>query len=346
MSESDKFYKELDKFIGQVQKHIKIISSISPINFLEEKDKFFVSNFNYNPQFKYKKAEIPDFEFEKYLKMSEEFNSIDPVGSLYLDKILQQKNQLKLLKNIGSSKFSDYSTLIFPFDNKALTSAEKEINKPKQTNISTKIILNAEEIYYKLKKELEIRRLSTQVIISQKDHLNRMYVDYVDNKIIIPSNIKKTEEQLTGTIAHEIDVHLTRAENGIKQKAKIFYYGTAGYLPDEEGLAIHETLKVKNNKSIRRYALLYLAISKSCDLSFEELFQFLWNKTKKKNFSFNMTYRVKRGLSDTSKPGGFTKDQYFAWYLSLKDKLEKKPYLYYNAFLAKATLEEINEFLH
>lgn len=114
-------------------------------------------------------------------------------------------------------------------------------------------------------------------------------------------------QAIDATLAHEVDVHVMRYIHGKASGRKILRKGTAGYLPTEEGLAIHAATRVH-----RQYDPQYVNIamyqkyvlSAQGRMSFEHMYDFLrgWKFNRGKNMSqlFRAILRQKKGIKDTS----------------------------------------------
>lgn len=122
---------------------------------------------------------------------------------------------------------------------------------------------------------------------------------------------------LQGTLHHEIGTHYLRSRNDRFQPWARELHGRKRYQledknPTEEGLASLNTVLERKGHSLWRQALLYYAVWKAVRLSFHELFddlaQFLGDAEAER---WDYCMRVKRGLLDTSQPGGFVKDQMY-----------------------------------
>lgn len=143
--------------------------------------------------------------------------------------------------------------------------------------------------------------------------------------LYINKNRKFSDDDLKRLIVHEIGTHIARAENGKKQKYAIFSYGLPNYLETEEGLAVYNE-KINNlltNTNLKHYAgrviAVDLALENSFSITYNELLQYF-----NKEFAWNLALRAKRGLIDTGKKGGFTKDYvYLKGYYMIKDFVEK-----------------------
>ena len=116
--------------------------------------------------------------------------------------------------------------------------------------------------------------------------------------------------ELRRLIVHEIGTHVFRSANSHLQSPRILAHGLAGYLSTEEGLAVwHEReFGVTSVEVLRRYALRYVACQSALMGDFCTVVDELVPYTTPAE-AFEIAVRVKRGLVDTSVPGGFLKDQ-------------------------------------
>ena len=126
-------------------------------------------------------------------------------------------------------------------------------------------------------------------------------------------------------IAHEIEGHVYRYENGLLQPYSVFSRGLSKEsLETDEGLAIVVEQKEKLNadNQLREYAGRVLAVDIASKKNFYETFKSLVNHFSKED-AFTITLRVKRGLHKQSEPGAFTKDAlYLKGFLAVSKFLE------------------------
>ncbi len=322
--------KKIDDTIYKISNLTGIRNKLRPTNLIVQKKKFFKYNkIAYNPQFTYKPIIInTDNILEKINNLRPNTNSF--IGQLFMDKITEVRKKALLMESIGNDE-------IFPQRSEALFGAPNE----EIFNQALEIIKNIPPIPLKTKKEKILKQNEVKEIIKQK--LDELKLDNVKitfkttgptkasvkksgKEIIINKNYKFTKRSLLGTIAHEIEVHLVRAYFGAKKEYKIFSYGTAKYIEIEEGLAIYNKAKVlESSQPIRNSAIMYVASFLGHKTSFFNTFKYLVNLKITETNAFRYTYRVKRGLSDTSNPGAYLKDSlYFTGYLKVKDMTTKQ----------------------
>jgi hypothetical protein len=110
-------------------------------------------------------------------------------------------------------------------------------------------------------------------------------------------------------IAHEIETHILTAENGKRQPYRIFQNGTANYLETQEGLAIYNQELALHIYPHSYFSAINLITAKICsENGFIDAINKLEQLGISKQKAFSMVLRCKRGMGDTSKPGGVYKE--------------------------------------
>jgi len=174
--------------------------------------------------------------------------------------------------------------------------------------------MTQEEVTKKVKFFLKMHGLEDRFeVVWSSSFIPRTAINADTIKLKLPVRFRK--EDLLGMLYHEIGTHAIRRVNYEQQpwyrrKKK---YGFASYLKTEEGLAILHSLIPHTFKLAYIPAIRYLATNFSQSHSFSETFRFLNKYIEDFERCWTATFRQKRGLEDTSRPGGFTKDLvYFA----------------------------------
>ena len=128
--------------------------------------------------------------------------------------------------------------------------------------------------------------------------------------IFLRSGASFSRERLQSLIAHEIETHVLTSENGSKQSYELFERGCAGYLETQEGLAIYNQNSVLSVENEKRYwpAASTLAVRYGDDHSFAKLRAYIRRLGFDDVRALRTCFKVKRGMTDTSKPGAFTKE--------------------------------------
>ena len=134
-----------------------------------------------------------------------------------------------------------------------------------------------------------------------------------------------TTTELHALEAHEIDVHVARAEAGSRQPLAIFAHGLPGSLPTEEGLALHaeaEVVGLPSGALARLESMAAMAL-RAQDMGLTELVREAAPRVGAAT-ALGMALRVKRGLSNMEQPGAYTKDRvYWLGVLRVADYLRR-----------------------
>jgi hypothetical protein len=162
--------------------------------------------------------------------------------------------------------------------------------------------------------------------------------------IILREPVVYREKSLKGMLHHEIGTHALRGINYEKQKwhKKSEEYGFQDYLRTEEGLATLHALQSHTLKSTYIAASRYLAAYYAQSHSFGEVWELMKPFFATKESLWTTVFRQKRGLTDTSQPGGFTKDiVYFEGAISVYNWVQKNNFDCTLLYYGKLALEDI-----
>jgi alpha-L-glutamate ligase-like protein len=312
-SEPKSKIKEMDEILHRIVKKISVVKMLRPINLTEEKNKFFESKYSYNPQFEYKPLR---FDTDNLLS---ELNNLNPpktpIGKLYKEKIAEIRKMIFLIESIGQGNdtFTRRSISLFGFPSKKILKIARKIT----ANFVLKKVRNPakpidpEIVKARIEKIYNYYNIPVKISFSTKH--NKASIGKISGKMYINPNFKWTKQSVDTLIAHEIETHLLKRMNGLEQKYGIFADGTAGYIRTEEGIATIMKRISMQSKIMRISAIKTLAMSYALKHDFVATFTYInkfFNNTKK---SWNLTYRLKRGIANTSEIGVCTKDQYFGW---------------------------------
>ncbi|MBD3250600.1 MAG: DUF1704 domain-containing protein [Candidatus Pacebacteria bacterium] len=281
---------------------MSLVRDLTPINLAEEKKKFFESNFTYNPQFKYQ-ALVTKKKLLHYGQPKPEYLEIAQ----------------KLLKKA--------------FDNRT----EQEIRELEGPRLNQKQVI---KLYNQFVKQNQIQE---EVELSLSDqYLGKASFYKGTFKLKLP--IWHRHHEFLGTLYHELGTHAIRRINYAQQP---FYkkkkkYGFKEYLFTEEGLASLHTLLARNFKIDYTGALNYVLTDFAQSHSFAETFAFTKNYIQDDQRAWNYTIKHKRGLYDTAKGGGFTKDLvYFEGLIGVWQYLQQSNFDLEGLYLGKISLEDI-----
>lgn len=335
-----KIENELIKF----EKEWGVVNFVRPNNLKKEKAKFFNKKYKYNPQFSYNKTS--EISYTQLQELGQKLKSTD-IEILYQKKIQEIETKHKFIESIGDAALlTHYSDILFGKPTKACAEAALRIvSLGKIQTKASSYNLRAKEIAERMKHYLKQNNLNFEIEITNKPAIeNSISIKKVTYKIQISKNYIADEDEYKDMVAHEIDTHLRRINNGSKQEYKIFVIGTADYLRTEEGLAPIMGHLVKQDQRLTHPSLLLLSIYKSLDSNFSEVFEYLLDILKDPFRAWYYTMRSKRGISDTSQPGAFTKDLYLEWVIDVGRELIAIPENLNYAFNGKASLNELKQF--
>ena len=318
---------DLKNSYWNISRELNLEDKFNPINLIEEKQKFkelYHVGSVYNPIFYY--DELDNNKNKIINKLKKIYNYFEQsktrTKKLYIEKIIFDISCVKNFLNRNNGKeYSDWLTSLYGIPKKDLFySANKIIAKTPKVQVA-KGNLTPKETLNIFIKELSNRKFSEWAVVLDNIPA-KISINPLSRIITINKEVLFSDKEIKRLIAHEIDVHVLRNENGKLQEDKIFSYGFPNYLKTEEGLAITSEKKqgLLENNDLRRYCSRVIASYFSNKKSFSDIFHHI-----KENHSFDEAFsivlRIKRGLVDTSILGGYTKDQvYLAGYLELKEQ--------------------------
>lgn len=210
-------------------------------------------------------------------------------------------------------------------------------------------LLSQAEVTEKFTSFLKLHDLENRYqIIWSSSFVSRASINADTIKLKTSAEFRK--EGVIGLLYHEIGTHALRRINyeqqpWFKKKQK---YGFQDYLRTEEGLAVLHFLLPHSFKSAVSSALRYLAIAYAQQHSFAETWAYIEPYIHNQETRWMVTFRQKRGMADTSQPGGFTKDLvYFEGAVETARWLDANDYnlepLYYGKLAAEDAQKAVNE---
>ncbi len=201
------------------------------------------------------------------------------------------------------------------------------------------------EVTKKIKTFLEMHQLSDRYrLVWSNSFVARTTITKDTIKLRLPCEFH--EQGLVSMLYHEIGTHALRRVNYEEQPwfKKKKEYGFHDYLKTEEGLAILHGLLPLDYQLAYSPAIRYLAVDYAQDHSFAELWEFLSLYIEDEERRFLTTFRQKRGLTDTSQGGGFTKDLvYFAGLIKVWRYLAKNDFDPFQLYYGKLALEDLDK---
>lgn len=345
---SEECILKYDKSLWAIDKKIDIYKYLNPINSEEEKDKFLkeyeLGNY-YNPQFKYEKFDSNiDLLYNELLIIRNQFRECkNSLFSPYYIKIINNLLlRIDLFKDRTQPDFGKKLSNLYGCPSNLLIE-EAESNLIKYNIVEENVEnLTPEDVLKIFETEMEKFGLNWDIEILASASA-KLSVNASLNRIKINASEKFSQNKMKSYIFHEIRTHIFRAENGKLQPFLIFKNGFPNYINTEEGLALYVEDKkgLITPKDIKRYSARVVAANLSINSSFFDVFSKL-AKYFPLSEAFSIVQRVKRGLTDTSMPGGYTKDfVYMDGFKKVSSFLNDGNSIE-NLFIGKIGLEDVN----
>ena len=353
-SKTGKQEMKLSEVVSLMSKlRLPISLVFTPVNLKEEKEKFLNSDL-YEPIFKYRGVRNNNEEILKRLSSLKLITDVDPRISDFYIQLIASKNDSNILMNaVGNNelvtemsykKYGVPTPLLFRNASRVLRGNTSGYNTIKSPVIKESDIFHYEKIREVFNLVFEHFGLNDwQVQASSKIQKNGVKVGVKSKWVIMDPNIERSKFKLKKTLVHEVGTHVFRSVNGLNTKIEALSKpNLPKYLDIEEGLAIwnESDMNLLTLKNFKKSASFVYAIYIGEQLSFRQLYNALL-AVFPKNTAFNITYRVKRGLGDTSYPGTYTKDiVYFRGFKKVKKALEKDKSLYEKLYAGKIDLKQ------
>lgn len=310
--------RSIDVALHEATRKISFLA-INPSNIDEEKRKVSADE-NYNPQFRYGKLTHDPDAIEEELNTVEDHDSV--LGSLFAQKRNLFIDKCEMLRRIGTPQFSVFARKVcgFPKDSTLTRAAELMSLEPQ----NEKAVVSAAQAVNLI--QAELIHYGFAYTVKQKEMSSLAAVSVVDQCVFIRKDAQFSRRFIQRLIVHEIGTHVLRAENGRAQPFQMFFSGFPFYLATEEGLAVinEERFGLLTAETMRLYAARAIAVKMAQDHSFSNVYKYFLQRVGD-DAAFKLALRVKRGLADTSRPGGFPKDfVYLEGYLAVKKFLEER----------------------
>lgn len=307
--------KELEKLEKLCRKVIKIkrklllgSSTLAPVNYKEERDKFLSSK-KYNPKFIYKKKKLPKLskEIDSYKIETDKLNIPEDLKEHVLDFLDDQIDLYNVKNSIGTGNFSDHAHKLFDWGTDRLDmiltntpAVEFRIDFDHVLEDANRI----KERFESVLKKYDIHDFEVKI-----DKLSPHLISVGYRTISVGNGIKRYACNVDRLIIHEVESHVIQTYNmkqSITPISELFKYGNKHLYG--EGLAIYNEIKTRKitPSAFETYYYRIKAV-RNLHKSFREIYELLCEDIDPKK-AYVMTYRVKRGMMDTSQPGGFPKD--------------------------------------
>lgn len=259
-------------------KKLCILTAIKPSNVEQEKARFFKSDFTYSPQFEYS----------------------NPVSPLILAR-----------HSSASDRFLTQAVHIMEVALQRYGSYERF------EQVTGGSLLSKSRIWSSVKKYMEKEGCVGEIVVQVTDDLlSRASMTVVNGRPTLTINTSTAREHwLEGMLRHEIGTHYFRGINNCHQPwssgAGRKKHNLKPLNPTEEGLASIHSVLFRRDPTLWRAALLYYTVYQASSMSFTQLFHSLGRFVQDANTRWDYCVRAKRGQTDTTQPGCFSKDQVY-----------------------------------
>lgn len=295
---------ELDEELFNVVKGIDILDAVAPLNFREERDAFFASNFSRNPVFQYRKHDINVFQRKRGLfNLPVDALVDDDLATLYSDVIESYVDKIDQFKSVGTPEFL-YDSLRYYGEpsEKDRRNAQFILHLPADLENGNDRLLDGDAIVKTLEAFAEREGYEYQIKLDDSLIANAL----VSGTTIKINNAAQVAETEVNALAHhELGVHLLTTLNARNQPLKILSLGCPVNTMTQEGLAIFAEYLAgfMTLPRLKVLALRVLAVESMIkEKDFKRTFLMLKEEQGVSDAqAFTICTRVYRG-------GGFTKD--------------------------------------
>lgn len=203
--------------------------------------------------------------------------------------------------------------------------------------------LTQSDVEKKVRGFLQLHKIEDRFnIIWSSSFVSRTTITSDTIKLRLPVDFR--QEGLMGMLYHEIGTHALRRINyeqqpWYKKKKK---YGFSKYLKTEEGIASLHSLLPHSYPSAFVAAIRYLAVHAASSGSFLDTWNAVAPYVEDPHRRWTIVFRQKRGVQDTSQPGGYTKDLvYFEGMVDVWNWLSTQNFALADLYYGKMALEDV-----
>lgn len=323
ITKEEKIIANADRKLAELVSRIHLLAYFKPQNLDQARSDFFSQPLS-SPQFIYRPLPEELGEIERELaKIPTDFDH--PLARLYIERIREIQKQIVLLRGRATESFTQLSVDLYGDITEYECDRAGRFLQTEHAEKDTSDIVPTAYIESEVKDYFLRHHLDGWKVVLQDSAMADMQVSKA-GILFVNKKARITHNRLSSQIAHEIETHIYRNENGKRQPYRIFEHGTCGYLETEEGLAIYNQRKLGIPLGEKLYwpAWRIIALHYGKNMGFAELFHFLiatYGLTQET--AWHTCVRVKRGLRDTSKSGVFMKDRiYFSGYHKVSQYIE------------------------
>ena len=300
----------------EIQKELDYYQKLTPVNFAEERAKFFESlkkQAPYNPVFDYnEKLEVKDYEEIKKILIKQ--RGRDAIINAFLNvhltvadlMIAWKKNQYTDVSNLSGQLFGATKD----FD---LNRAKKLYKKLQKLPPQLSQVYHDKQIAKKFLEEFKNRNLDDWHIEYNEANGGNVSIYETEKKVVIRTGAVETRLGVECILTHELDGHAWQAFNAMANRRYghwfLSYLGTERQYEGFATFVVINKLPISHiNRELKHNLAFMIATAYAQRLSFWDTFQKMYQLCADKYISFFAAYKAKRGFRVTSQPGCFQKE--------------------------------------
>lgn len=310
---------EADRILCDAAAEALPLMHLEPVNSTEESDKV-ARDPSYDPQFRY--PEPPQDRLQERIDLLDRIDLPSAGMGIFFRQAREYlQTRLRLRLYVGVTEH--WQRQIYPSPSeRAHTLAKRLLSAPRAAPREVPRPFGAEDLGRLMRARLRQYRLDDWKVVMWSN-ISSINTDSANRLINLRAQATYTMEEMKRLVVHEVDTHVLRAANGYSQPYRVFAVGAVpSYLMTEEGLAVvnEERMGYIDAARTRTFAGRVMAAARALSAPFHEVYAEQRDFGFSHEESFTTAKRVKRGLSDTSQPGGYIKDQaYLAGRLLLEE---------------------------
>lgn len=316
----------LSSKLAEISQKLNLSFAITPVNCSLEREQFF-HNFKqgkeYNPTFIYPELKVNISTMEKAIESIFAKKELLPFKEIGLFQTLEKlckylDKKIELFKAIGTPEFSTHSLALYGKPDRLCIDTARKILEGDRVQYDE--IITAKAIKEALGEEIKKFNLDWRIRIVD-NITTKVSISSLNKEILINKKSGFTLFEARRLKVHEVDIHVIRAENGSRQPLSIFQTGLGGYQETEEGLSVY--FEEKTNNLDKFQERLYAARALGVALALKGSFFFVFSRLSQylpEGSAYRITERIKRGIRETSREGGISKDYH---YISGREKIKE-----------------------
>ncbi|MDO3384793.1 flavohemoglobin expression-modulating QEGLA motif protein [Gilvimarinus sp. SDUM040013] len=297
-------WRSLDAALFDVVKGTDILDAIAPVNYKEQKLRFFNSGFSVNPEFAYRSVSIDTFQKRRalYALPIENIDDTD-LAELYIDVVGSYADKLGQLNAIGTPDFL-YESLRYYGEptEKDIRNAEFLLHLPERLTAEPEQQHESPVLVEALRQFALQEGYDFQLVLDDSMIAKALVSG---TQVKINASVRVTQTEISALAHHELGVHLVTTLNARDQRLRVLQLGSPVNTTAQEGLAILCEY-LSGSLTVDRLKVLALRVVAVQSLVKERSFKSTFALLKEQygvpdELAFTITARVYRG-------GGFTKD--------------------------------------